>query len=125
MGYHLVDPDDVAPFDAPGRDFRQIGAEIGLETLGINHVVADPGEQIPLQYHYHEQQEEAFYVIDGELHVETPDQTYVVEEGNLFVAQPERPHRAFNPEGANAPVEVLAVGAPADDDARPHEPGTQ
>ena len=122
MGYHLVDPDDVAPFDAPGRDFRQIGNEIGLEALGINHVVADPGEQIPLQYHYHEHQEEAFYVIDGELHVETPDREYVVEKGELFVAKPESPHRAFNPDGASAPVEVLAVGAPSDDDVRPYEP---
>ena len=125
MGYHVVNPSDIPPFDAPGRDFRQLGAEIGLETLGINHIVADPGEQIPLRYHYHEQQEEAFYVASGELHVETPDQEYVVEEGKLFVAKPENPHRAFNPEGATAPVEVLAVGAPATDDARPYEPETQ
>lgn len=125
MGYHIVNPSDIAPLDAPGRDFRQIGAEIGLETLGINHITAAPGEQIPLRYHYHEQQEEAFYVINGELHVETPDQNYVVEEGKLFVARPENPHRAFNPEGANAPVEVLAVGAPMVDDAYPYNPSTQ
>ena len=122
MGYHLVNPADVEPFDAPGRDFRQLGDDIGLDSLGINHVTAAPGEQIPLRYHSHEQQEEAFYVVDGELHVETPDETYVVEEGHLFVAEPEHPHRAFNPEEATAPVEVLAVGAPSGDDARPYEP---
>lgn len=122
MGYHLVDPADVEPFDTSGRDFRSIGRAIGMETLGISHVVAAPGEQIPLRYHSHERQEEAFYVVSGVLHVETPDGEFVVDEGSLFVVEPGSPHRANNPERADAPVEVLAVGAPATDDVRPYEP---
>ena len=121
MGYHSVDPDDIEPFEASGRDFRPIGRAIGLETLGLNHVTVPPGEQIPLQYHFHEDQEEAFYVIDGTLHVETPEREYVLESGELFVAEPESPHRAYNPQRAATSVTVLAVGAPAVDDARPYE----
>ena len=122
MGYHIVNPADVEPFDTPGRDFRSIGRAVGMETLGISHVVATPGEQIPLRYHSHEQQEEAFYVLSGVLHVETPDEEYVVDEGSLFIVEPGNPHRAYNPERADAPAEVLALGAPATDDVRPYDP---
>ena len=121
MGYHHVDPEDVEPFDAPGRDFRSIGRAVGIETLGLSHVTVAPGEQIPLKYHFHEQQEEAFYVIEGPLHVETPEAEYVIEAGELFVVEPEHPHRAYNPADAEGKIEVLAVGAPSVDDAQPYE----
>ncbi|ADD05313.1 cupin 2 barrel domain protein [Natrialba magadii ATCC 43099] len=122
MGYHHVNTNDIEPFDSPGREFRSIGRAIGLETLGISHVVAEPGEQIPLQYHYHEEQEEAFYVISGVLHVETPDDEYVVEEDEVFIAEPTSPHRAYNPNQSASSVEVLAFGAPSVDDIHPYEP---
>ena len=60
-------------------------------------------------------------MIDGTLHVETPGEEYVVEEGELFVVEPENPHRTHNPADAEGQVEVLAVGAPSVQDAQPYE----
>lgn len=121
MGYHVVDPDSIESADRAG-EFRSIGRTIGLESLGLNHVTVAPGEQIPLKYHYHDEQEEAFYVIRGELHVDTPDQEYVINEGGLFIVEPGSPHRAFAPDDVDGPVEVLAIGAPSVDDVHRYEP---
>ena len=121
MGYHVVDPSDIDPFDGPGRDFRPVGRAIGLDTLGVNVVEAAPGEQIPLAYHSHEKQEEGFYVVAGTLSVETPEETYEVDDGEFFFVEPNSPHRAFVPEDAAGPVEVVAFGAPSVDDVREYE----
>jgi ABC-type oligopeptide transport system ATPase subunit len=81
------------------------------------------GENIPLTgLHYHDRQEEAFYVLDGRISVETPDREYVVDRGEVFVAEPESPHRAFNGADASGDATVLAVGAPPVSDGHPYEP---
>jgi uncharacterized cupin superfamily protein len=81
MGYHVVDPSGLSP--APDRpcEKRSISDAAGLSELGCHRYEADPGEQIPLAYHVHEQQEEVFYVLDGTLSVETPEGTYEVAAG--------------------------------------------
>jgi mannose-6-phosphate isomerase-like protein (cupin superfamily) len=123
MGYRVVDPDAVdAPADRP-CEYRSLTDPAGLDRMAVNVFRADPGEQVPLAYHYHETQEEAFYVVSGRLSVETPDGTYEVPEGTLFVADPESPHRAHNPADADGAVELVAIGAPpADDDAVAYDP---
>jgi mannose-6-phosphate isomerase-like protein (cupin superfamily) len=68
---------------------------------------------VPLAYHSHDEQEEAFFVLAGTLHVETPDEEYVVPAGSLFAVDPGSPQRAYNPAEADAAVELIAVGAPA------------
>lgn len=122
MGYHTIDPSSIEPLDDRPVDARSISDVAGLENVGLRVYNADPGEQLPLAYHQHEQQEEAFFVVEGTLHVETPAEEFVVEEGNVFVAEPESPHRAFNPEDAPVTLQVLAVGAPSVDDASPYDP---
>jgi len=126
MGHRVVDPDEVEP--APDRpcELRRLSEPAGLENVAVNRFVAEPGEQIPLAYHYHDEQEEAFYVLAGTLHVETPDRTYRVPEDELFAVDPGSPQRAFNPADADAPVKVLALGAPpADDDAHAYDPASR
>lgn len=122
MGYRVLDPAAVEP--TPDRPCvqRAVGDELDLENVAVNVYEADPGESIPLAYHYHDDQEELFYVVSGELHVETPERTYAVGPGELFAAEPDSPQRAFNPETADEPVEALAVGAPPADDVHRYEP---
>ena len=81
-----------------------------------------PGEDLATTYHYHEQREELFYVLSGTVHVETPEREFVVETGDVFVAEPESPHRAFVPEDADGSARVLGVGAPKSDPGLPYEP---
>jgi mannose-6-phosphate isomerase-like protein (cupin superfamily) len=126
MGYHHIDPADVEQLDDRPADVRGITAAAGLEPrdskLGIRLYGVAPGQQVPLSYHYHDEQVEAFYVLDGRLHVETPDGEVVVGADEALVIEPGSPQFAYNPEDAGAGVRLLAVGAPSVDDAHTYEP---
>jgi len=71
-----------------------------------------PGQQ--LSYHYHEQQEELFYVVEGTLHflVGAPDDKEEVEvpAGSFFKPGTQTPRQLFNPTDEEAIS--LIVGAP-------------
>ena len=124
MGYRVVDPDAVDTQDDPEReaDTRRLSEPGGLETTSINQFEAEPGDQLPLAYHVHEQQQEAFYVIEGQLRFETPDGYHHVSAGELFVADAGSPHRAENPADADGLTVALAIGAPPVDDVSPYQP---
>jgi mannose-6-phosphate isomerase-like protein (cupin superfamily) len=117
MGYRVLDTSEVEASDDRPCSMRRLAEPAGLERMAVNRFRAEPGEMLPLAYHYHDEQEEAFYVLSGTLSVETPNETYEVGENDLFAVDPGSPQRAFNPEDATEPVDVLALGAPpvADD----------
>jgi len=113
----------VSPAEGRPCELRRLSSATDLSRLAVNRYRAEPGEQIPLKYHYHDEQEEAFYVLSGTLSVETPDGTYTVGSGSLFTATAESPHRAHNADDADEAVEVLAIGAPiVEGDVHPYEP---
>lgn len=123
MGYHIVDTADIEERDDRPCSLRRLSEPAGLERMAINRFRAEPGEMLPLAYHYHDEQEEAFYVLSGTLYVETPDETFEIAENGLFTVEPGSPQRAFNPDEATEPVDVLAIGAPpASDDVHAYEP---
>lgn len=122
MDYRVVDPDDLEPVEDRPCELRRLSEAAELTTVAINRFRAEPGEQLPLAYHYHEHQEEAFVVVSGTLHVETPNGEFEVSEGEVFAADAEAPHRAYNPDSADDAVEVVAIGAPPSDDAVAYEP---
>ena len=122
MGYHVLRVADLDPVpDRPSTRWS-VGKAAGLSQFGLNVYEAAPGEQLPLAYHLHHEQEEAMYVLSGTLHVETPEGEKVLGSDEVFVAEPESPHRAYNPEDAEEPVRVVAVGAPKVDDVEAYEP---
>jgi mannose-6-phosphate isomerase-like protein (cupin superfamily) len=129
MGYHVVDTDELDQWDDRDVDVRSISAAVGLDyqdaPLGLRVYEAEPGQQLPLAYHYHDEQVEAFYVLEGRLHVETPEGEFVVGTDEAFVVDPGSPHRAHNPADAEGSVRVLAVGAPTVDDAHAYEPESE
>ncbi|MBX0296347.1 cupin domain-containing protein [Haloarcula nitratireducens] len=123
MAYHHLDPDDLPETEDYPCDRRGISDAAELHALHAATYEMAPGEQLPRSYHYHERREELFYVRSGRLHVETPEGEFVVPEDEVFVAEPESPHRAFNPDDAEESVKVLGVGAPKTDIALPYDPG--
>jgi mannose-6-phosphate isomerase-like protein (cupin superfamily) len=126
MGYHVVDPRDLEPEDDRPCDLRRISEPAGLSSMAVNRYHADPGEQLPLAYHTHDKQEELFFVAEGTLFVETPEETYEVPVGCFFGVDPGSPQRAFNPAEADDPVTVVAVGAPpVAGDAHAYEPDAE
>jgi mannose-6-phosphate isomerase-like protein (cupin superfamily) len=112
MGYRVVDPEDLETVPDRPCELRRVSEAAGLSRMAVNRFRAEPGEQLPLAYHYHDEQEELFVVLDGTLAVDTPERTYEVPAGSFFAVEPESPQRAHNPADADADVTVVAVGAP-------------
>lgn len=119
--YHVVDPAALAGTPDHPCDRQSVSEALDLSLLALATYSLEPGEQLSRSYHYHELREESFYVIRGPLMVETPEREYQVPTGQLFVAEPGSPHRAFNPVDADESVAVLGVGAPGYDPAKPYE----
>lgn len=125
MEYHHVVTADLEQHDDRPADVRSISAAAGLDyegsPLGLRVYEVAPGQQPPLKYHYHDEQTEVFYVLEGTLYVETPEETFILGADEAFVAEPESPHRAYNPDDADSSVRVLAIGAPSVDDVHAYE----
>jgi mannose-6-phosphate isomerase-like protein (cupin superfamily) len=123
MGYHVVDPANLDPAEDYPCDRRSIADAAGLSTVAAAVYELEPGDELARSYHYHEQREELFYVLEGTLAVETPDWEYEVPVGSVFVAEPDSPIRPYNPDSADGSVRVFGVGAPQYDIGREYEPG--
>ncbi|WP_415380328.1 cupin domain-containing protein [Halosimplex sp. TS25] len=121
MGYHHVDVDGIDPTPDRPSVQRSISDAVGLENVAVNRYEVAPGEAIPLAYHYHDHQEEVFYVLSGILTVETPEGTHDVGADEAFAVEPDSPQRAHVPESADEQAVALVVGAPAVDDVHPYE----
>lgn len=122
MGYHVLDPGAMTPSGDHPCDRRSVAEAAELAQLAAAVYELAPGEQLATTYHYHDQREEVFYVLAGNLHVETPEETFVVGADEVFVAEPESPLRPYNPDEAEGPVRVFGVGAPTFDVGRPYDP---
>ena len=140
MGYELIDTDDLDPLPnrsstalelsdhyVPPGDSVSETATRGPENVGLRVYHVAPGESLGDGMHYHEDQEEVFYVVEGTLHVETPEEEYRVQSGQALVVEPNSPQRAFNPATAAESVHLLAIGAPSysvlgKNDSHPHTP---
>lgn len=122
MGYHVLDPASLPDTPDHPCDRRSVAEAAGLATMAVAVYELAPGEALSQSYHYHDQREEVFYVLAGELVVETPDGEYTVDADSVFVAEPDSPIRPYNPGDAAGPVRVFAVGAPRSDPGRPYEP---
>lgn len=126
MGYHKVDPEDLDQWDDRPTDVRSISVAAGYDyqdsPIGMRVYNLASGEQSGLRYHYHDTQVEVFYILEGTLHVETPDGEIVVEEDQALFVDPGSPQRAYNPADAESNTRILAIGAPSTDDAHTYDP---
>jgi mannose-6-phosphate isomerase-like protein (cupin superfamily) len=122
VSYFHLRPDALEPTSDYPCDRRALSDAAGLTTLHMATYELAPGEDLARAYHYHEIREEGFYVLAGTLHVETPEETFAVSEGEAFVVEPTNAHRPYNPADADGPVKVVGTGAPKTDPARPHDP---
>jgi quercetin dioxygenase-like cupin family protein len=108
----LADNDDVPP----DLDIRPVGHSLGLDNVRLTLWYFEPGEEI--QYHAHREQEEIYYVLEGEFSLKlgrSGEEEYVeADEGDFWVAKPEIGHGHRNV-GDDRGV-VLAIGAPPVDD---------
>jgi mannose-6-phosphate isomerase-like protein (cupin superfamily) len=112
--YRKVAVGDVSNTPNPTRVKREVDEALDVSTFGFNYYVADPGEQVPWGRHRHPDHEEVFYVLEGVLHVETPDQDFTVEADEAFFVPEDHWNRAVA--AGDEPCRLLAVGAPKESD---------
>ena len=121
--YEVIDLDDVpitdlSEIDAvpPDLDVRRVGDALGVENMRVTVWYFEPGEEI--QYHAHSEQEELYFVLEGEFSLKlgrSGEEEYVeAGPGTFWVAGPEVGHGHRNV-GDERGV-VLALGAPPVED---------
>ncbi len=77
-GYAIGDLDALG--DGPG--FRKVRKGLGVEAFGVNAIVMPPG--IESGFHFHDEQEELYFVHRGAIEIELGDgTTHRLEEGGL------------------------------------------
>ncbi len=106
-----------APLDVPCRErrVRRLGAAGGLTRLGVSEVTLPPGAWSS-QRHWHAEEDEFLYVLEGELVLVTDAGERVVRAGDCaaFKAGDRDGHHLQNRSGA--PARFLAMSNRSDDD---------
>jgi mannose-6-phosphate isomerase-like protein (cupin superfamily) len=89
--------------DGPG--FRKIRAPLGVTAFGVNAVVYPPGYDGFA--HYHDTQDELYFVHRGKVRVEVEEETRDLEAGGLFHCEATTPRKISNPFDEEAVVYVV------------------
>ena len=89
-----------------GAGFRKIRAALGVTAFGINGIVMPPGHEGFL--HFHDTQDELYFVHRGRVEVEVEGETRVLGEGGLFHVESTTPRKVSNPFDEDAVL--LAIG---------------
>jgi uncharacterized cupin superfamily protein len=90
--------------DGPG--FRKIRRALGVTAFGINGIVMAPGHDGFL--HWHDTQDELYFVHRGRVEVEVEGEQRVLTEGGLFHVSSTTPRKVSNPFDEEAVL--LAIG---------------
>ena len=77
-----------------GYGFRKIRQALGVEAFGVNAVVMPPGYEGT--HHYHDEQDELYFVHSGTARVEVGDETRELVPGGIFHVRSTTPRRVSN-----------------------------
>lgn len=102
MSYSFSSLDELG--DGPG--FRKIRQALGVTAFGINGIVMPPGHDGFL--HWHETQDELYFVHRGRVEVEVEGESRVLGEGGLFHVEAATRRKVSNPFDEEAVL--LALG---------------
>lgn len=107
-----VDIERLDSWMGPADVKRPVGKALGLEHAAMNYYELAPGDAFGFGYHRHPNQEEVFYILEGEATFETEDGDVLAGAGELIRFEPGEWQRGTN-EGDER-VRALAIGAPGD-----------
>ena len=79
--------------DGPG--FRKIRAPLGVTAFGVNAIVYPPNYEG--FHHFHDTQDELYFVHRGRVRVEVEGETRELEAGGLFHVESTTPRKVSNP----------------------------
>ena len=102
--------DEVDRVPSPASVRRPLADALGAKDVAINYYELAPGDSFAFGYHYHEEQEELFYVLSGTATFETEDGDVEVDAGEAVRFAPGEFQQGWN--RGQEPVRALALGAP-------------
>jgi mannose-6-phosphate isomerase-like protein (cupin superfamily) len=102
MGYAHSSVDELGD-----ETFRKVRQALGITAFGANVVVLQPG--VVGRAHYHEEQDELYFVHKGKAIFDLPDDRIELDPGGLLHVESTTPRRVTNP-GPDELV-MLVVGA--------------
>ena len=106
-----------APFDAPckGRSWRRLGDAAGLTQFGVNLVRLPPGVWSS-QRHWHTQEDEFVYLVEGELILVTDEGEQTMRPGDCAGFKAADPNGHCFQNRTSEDVTILVVGSRIDTD---------
>jgi uncharacterized cupin superfamily protein len=104
--------DELDNWMGPASVKRPLGKALGTEHMGLRFYELEPGESTAFGYHAHGNQEEVFYVVEGELTFETEDGDVTVGAGEAIRFAPGEFQQSRN--DTDGRVRTLGIGAPAE-----------
>src|ERR671931_2114895 len=90
-----------------GFGFRKIREALGVTAFGVNAIVFAPG--VVGRPHYHERQDELYFVHKGRARFDLPGETRELEPGGLCHVESTTPRQISN--AGDGELIVLVVGA--------------
>jgi uncharacterized cupin superfamily protein len=102
VGYAFGSLDELGS----GPGFRKIRKPLGVTAFGVNGLVYPPGYDG--FFHYHDEQDELYFVHTGRVLVEVEGETRELGPGGLFHAESTTPRKISNPFDEEAVI--LCVG---------------
>jgi mannose-6-phosphate isomerase-like protein (cupin superfamily) len=90
MGHAFGSLDDLGE----GYGFRKIRKPLGVTAFGVNAIVMPPGYEG--FHHYHDTQDELYFVHSGRARVEVEGEERVLEPGGLVHVESTTPRRVSN-----------------------------
>ena len=103
MGYAFSSLDELGA----GPGFRKVRQALGVTAFGVNGIVYPPGFEGFL--HYHQQQDELYFVHSGTARVEVGDEVRELGPGGLLHVESTTPRKLSNPSETEDLV-LLAIG---------------
>jgi quercetin dioxygenase-like cupin family protein len=88
-----------------GYGFRKVRATLGVTAFGVNALVYPPGYDG--FHHYHDTQDELYFIHSGKVRVEVEGETRDLEAGGLFHCESTIPRKVSNPFDKDAVVFVV------------------
>jgi mannose-6-phosphate isomerase-like protein (cupin superfamily) len=77
-----------------GPGFRKIRRELGVTAFGVNAVIYPPGQEGFL--HYHDQQDELYFVHQGRASFEVDGEEFELEPGGVVYVESTTPRKINN-----------------------------
>jgi len=90
MGYSISQLDELGD----GYGFRKVRVPLGVTAFGVNAIVMPPG--FVGFFHYHDEQDELYFVHRGTARVEIDGEEHALGEGGLLHVESSTPRRVSN-----------------------------